>query len=129
MGGACSSRLRCLCHWDLCGVEHILDEDTVARGGVVDEHVGDSTDELTVLNDGRARHSLNDPSRFGKECFVGYLDGKAFIGSGISLDLGNSDVIFLGGVAFQGTPDGGVSFLDLVTQTDGDRLAFGAVFG
>ena len=40
----------------LCRVQHIFNENTVARGGVVDEHVGDRSDELAVLNDGAAGH-------------------------------------------------------------------------
>ena len=38
--------------------EHILQKDAVSRGGVVDEDVGDGTDELAVLNDGRADGSV-----------------------------------------------------------------------
>ena len=32
-------------------VYHILDKDPVPRGRIVDQHVGDRTDELAVLND------------------------------------------------------------------------------
>ena len=46
--------LRCLCPWHLCGVQHIFDENAVPHGGIVDQNVGYSTDELAVLNDGRA---------------------------------------------------------------------------
>ena len=48
--------LRCLCHGDICGVQHIFNENSVPRGGIVDQNVGYSTDELAVLNDGAARH-------------------------------------------------------------------------
>ena len=37
-------------------VEHILNENAVARGGVADEDVGDGADELSVLDDGAAAH-------------------------------------------------------------------------
>ena len=37
-------------------IQHILDEDAVACGGIVDENVGDGADKLAVLDDGRARH-------------------------------------------------------------------------
>ena len=33
-------------------IQHIFDEDAVARGGIVNEHVGDRADELAVLDDG-----------------------------------------------------------------------------
>ena len=35
-------------------IEHIFDKNAVALCGIVDHDVGDRTDELTVLNDGRA---------------------------------------------------------------------------
>jgi hypothetical protein len=41
--------LRRRLHRHLRGVEHILDENSVAAGGVRDHHVSDSTDELAVL--------------------------------------------------------------------------------
>ena len=34
--------------------EHILNENAVARGGVVDHHVGDGADELAVPDQGAA---------------------------------------------------------------------------
>ena len=43
--------LRRLCHRYLCCVQHILDEDAVPRGGIVDQHVGDGTNQLAVLDD------------------------------------------------------------------------------
>ena len=36
--------------------EHIFKEDAVSRGGIVDQDVGDGSDKLAVLNDGRAAH-------------------------------------------------------------------------
>ena len=46
--------LRRLRHGNICGVEHIFNENAVARGGGVDEHVRNRADELAVLNDGGA---------------------------------------------------------------------------
>ena len=37
-------------------VQHILNEDPVSRGGVVDQHVRHSSNEPAVLNDGGAAH-------------------------------------------------------------------------
>ena len=48
--------LRCLRHRHLRGVQHILNENTVSRGGIIDQYVRDRSDELAVLNDRRARH-------------------------------------------------------------------------
>ena len=47
--------LRRLRHRNLCRTQHIFDKNAVARGGIVDHHVGDRADELVVLNDWRAR--------------------------------------------------------------------------
>ena len=41
----------------LCGsIQHILNKDAISRCGVVDQDVGDSADELAVLNDRRAAY-------------------------------------------------------------------------
>ena len=40
--------------------QHIFDKNTVAHGGVVDKDMGDCADELAVLDNGGAGHSLND---------------------------------------------------------------------
>ena len=40
----------------VCRREHILDEYSVTRCGVVDHNVRDGADELAVLDDGAARH-------------------------------------------------------------------------
>ena len=40
-----------------CCLQHILDEDTVAPCGVVDEDMGDGADEAAVLDDGAAAHA------------------------------------------------------------------------
>ena len=37
-------------------LQHIFDEDAVPRGGVVDEDMGDGSDQLAILHDGRAAH-------------------------------------------------------------------------
>ena len=47
--------LRCLRHGDIRGIEHIFNENSVARRRIVDENVSDGTDELAVLNDWAAR--------------------------------------------------------------------------
>ena len=50
----CLLALRRLRHGHLHGGEHILDEDAISRGGIVDEDVGHRAHELAVLNDGGA---------------------------------------------------------------------------
>ena len=32
--------------------QHVFEEDPISRGGIVDQHVGDGTDDLAVLDDG-----------------------------------------------------------------------------
>ena len=39
------------------GVEHIFDEDAVARCGIVYKNMGDCADQFAVLNDGAAAHA------------------------------------------------------------------------
>ena len=36
--------------------EHILYKNSVADGGIADQHVGHSSDQLAVLDNGAARH-------------------------------------------------------------------------
>ena len=48
--------LRRFCHRHLCRRKHIFNENPVPRGGIVDEHVRDSSHELAVLNDRATRH-------------------------------------------------------------------------
>ena len=42
--------------------QHVFGKDSVSRGGIVDKNVRYRADELAVLDDRRARHSLNDPA-------------------------------------------------------------------
>ena len=43
-------------HRRFCRGEHVFDKDSVAHAGIVDHHVGDRADELTVLDDWATRH-------------------------------------------------------------------------
>jgi len=85
--------------------------------------VGDRTDELAVLDDGRAAHALDDPPRFGKKGFVGDFDGEAFIGGGVPLDRGDPNFVLLGSIALQGAINGRLSFGDLAPKSDGQGIA------
>ena len=55
-GGILPLCLTCLRHGHLCRVEHIFDEDSVARGGVIYEDMCYRADDLAVLNDLAAAH-------------------------------------------------------------------------
>ena len=44
---------RPLCH----RIQHIFNKDAVAHGGIVHQHVGHSTDEFAVLDNGTAGHA------------------------------------------------------------------------
>ena len=46
--------LRRPCHGKRDRVEHVFKEDAVPRGRIIDEHVGDGSHELAVLDDGAA---------------------------------------------------------------------------
>lgn len=43
--------------WSSYRVQHILDEDSVFRGRVIDQNIGHRADELAVLDDGASRHA------------------------------------------------------------------------
>ena len=51
-------------------VEHILNKYSVARGGIVDEHVRYRADQLAVLNDRRAAHECGQE---GTTVFYNFL--------------------------------------------------------
>ena len=78
--------LTCPRHGHLRRVQHIFDEDAVARGGVVDHNVRYRADELTVLNDRASAHSLDDSSGFIDQALVLNLYGEAFACVGASID-------------------------------------------
>ena len=42
------------------GGEHVFYENAVALGGVLNEHMGNSSDDFSVLYDGTAAHALHD---------------------------------------------------------------------
>ena len=42
-------RLSCLRHRNICGIQHIFDKYSIPRGRIVDQRVGDSSHELSVL--------------------------------------------------------------------------------
>lgn len=44
-------------------LQHVFNKDSVSSGAVLDEDVGDCADDLAVLDDGAAAHSLYDSSR------------------------------------------------------------------
>ena len=49
-------RLRRLRHGHLSGVQHIFNENAVARGGIVDKNVGHRAHQLAVLDNRAAAH-------------------------------------------------------------------------
>ena len=60
-------------------VEHIINEDPITAGGVIYEDVGDRANQLSVLYDRTAAHSLDDASRFLKQSLIRDFDEKATI--------------------------------------------------
>ena len=58
--------------------EHIFEEDSISRCRIVDENVRHRADDLIILNDGRARHTLHDSSRHREQIGIGDLDGETF---------------------------------------------------
>ena len=52
---------KCPCQFLSRRVQHIFDEDAIARRGVVHQHMGHGADDLSILKDGAAAHSLDKP--------------------------------------------------------------------
>ena len=76
-------------------VQHIFDKYAVAACGVGDENVSDGADELTVLHDGRSRHSLNYSAASFLENRVDDCDDEALIVVACAVDLRDLDLVFL----------------------------------
>ena len=68
--------LRCPRHRNLRRGQHIFNENSVARGGIVDEDVGDSSYELAVLDDGRAAHEcVQEGTIFNRNFMIIFILG------------------------------------------------------
>ena len=55
-----------------CG-QHVFNEDAVAAGGVVYQHMGHRTYQFSVLNNRTSAHPLDNAAGGGKELRVCYL--------------------------------------------------------
>ena len=105
----------------LCG-QHILQKDAVASRRIVHQHVSHGADELSVLNDGRARHALNDASRALQKLRVRDADHEVFRGSVGRMDPFDLHGVFLHTALIEGAADGGRSRRKLSLQGNGKRL-------
>ena len=95
-------------------VEHIFDKDAVALGGVVYQHVGDGADQLTVLEDRRARHALHDTAGALLQRLIGDGDDKVFVIGTVAVDLRDLDLIMLWAIVAEGADDLGLALLHVV---------------
>ena len=103
-------------------VEHIFNENAVAGGGVVDKNVGHGADQLAVLENGTAAHTLNDAAAFFQQVGVGDLDGEAFIGKRVTVNIRDLDLVPAYAADVQRTVEPGFAGLYLVTLADGNRV-------
>ena len=106
--------LRRSLHRHLRRVQHIFDENAVARGGVVYHDVGDCADELAVLDDGAAAHAAYDAAGEGDEGGILDVDGEGLGAVGGVVDLREGDVVGGGVAGTDGGNDFGGTLLDLV---------------
>lgn len=60
------------------GGEHAFGKNAVSSRRIVDKNVRDCADEHTVLNNGAAAHSLDDPAGLRGEAAVGDMDHEVF---------------------------------------------------
>ena len=104
-------------------IQHILDEDAVPRGGIIDQYVGHSADQLAVLNNGAAAHPLDNASRFLQQGRIGDGNGEAFVACGPRVNIRYGYLIALNGIAVQCAIQIGRPLPQLTLPTDGDGLA------
>ena len=76
-------------------LEHIVDQYAVAFGRIVDEDMGDSTDDLAILNDRAAAHALNDAACALEQDRIGDFDDQAFAVVGSGHDFFDADLVGL----------------------------------
>ena len=107
--------------------QHVFGEDAVARGGVVDEDVGDGAHQLAVLDDGRAAHPLHDAPRHRQKVVVLDLHREAFRTTGVAVDIADLHVVLLRLVAVQGGENIGGALVKISTQSQLQGL--GNAFG
>ena len=107
-------------HRHLRGVEHVFNENPVPRCRIVDENVGDGTDELAVLNDGGAAHALYDAAGLFQELSIGHFDGEAFAAFGVAVDIGDLHLISADAVVVKSAQNVCGAVLNIVLQGNGD---------
>ena len=73
--------------------QHVFKEDSVPRGGIVDQHVRDRADELAVLDDGRARHECGQ-ERTTKFVSFFIVSTAIFISSSVGKRFGSVSGMF-----------------------------------
>src|SRR5690606_15980601 len=63
---------------DPCFLQHPFDVHAVSGSWVIDEYVGDRSNQFSVLNDRASAHSLDDSSRFFKQPLFGHFNDHPF---------------------------------------------------
>ena len=58
-------------------LHHVFNEYPISFRAVLDEYVGDRPDQLSVLDDRAAAHSLDDAASESQKLFVHHLDDHA----------------------------------------------------
>ena len=55
----------------LCCIQHIFNEDSISPGGIIHQHVSDSTNKFPILNNGTSAHARVNigPTHFGARIF------------------------------------------------------------
>ena len=66
--------------------EHIFNENAVSRAGIVNKNVRHRANELAVLNDGAATHTLNDAARSVNQSLIGDFYAEALVSVRVAID-------------------------------------------
>ena len=104
--------------------EHIFNENPITPRRIVDEHVRDRADDLAVLNNRAAGHSLHDTSGFFDQLGIGDRDNEILVAARIPRDAGNGNIIFPGAVTADGAADFCRAFLGFIPEREGIKIAY-----
>ena len=100
-----------VCLFPLCScIQHILYKNAISRCGIIDEDMGHCADEVTVLDNGRAAHALDDAAGGFQQLGIGDTDEEiAAVLPGGRINFQNLHRIFLYALPGDGGKNGSVT--------------------
>ena len=100
---------------------HSIGENCISFFGVAYENVGDCANQLSILDNWAAAHSLDNAARFRQKLRVGYANDHISAVGGIGqVDFFDGNRVLLGCFSFYGAENICVAYLNLLTHCKGD---------